>query len=62
MNLSANAPTELCTLTDSLSSGIRWRMRDYEAMLRAELVMLAETDPATLTPLVPSARPPSREM
>jgi hypothetical protein len=42
MNLSTHAPAELCALTDSLTSSIRWRMRDYEAILRAELEILAE--------------------
>ena len=32
---------ELCVLTDVLSSGLRWRLSDYEAMLRAELAILA---------------------
>lgn len=31
---------ELCALTDSLSGTIRWRLRDYEEMLKAELAML----------------------
>jgi hypothetical protein len=43
MNLSTHAPAELCALTDSLTSSIRWRMRDYEAILRAELEILAES-------------------
>jgi hypothetical protein len=42
MNLSSDTPVELCALTDSLTSSIRWRMRDYEAILRAELEILAE--------------------
>ena len=37
----ANARTELCFLTDSLPSAIRWRLEDYEAMLKAELRMLS---------------------
>jgi hypothetical protein len=60
MDLSAHARIELCSLTDSLSSSIRWRMRDYEAILRAELEILAEPDAATLKPLVPSAGRPER--
>jgi hypothetical protein len=60
MDLSAHAHTELCSLTDSLSSSIRWRMRDYEAILRAELEILTEPDAATLKPLVPSAGRPER--
>jgi len=31
---------ELSPLTDSLSSVIRWRYRDYESILRAELHLL----------------------
>jgi hypothetical protein len=46
MNLSTQSPAELCALTDSLASSIRWRMRDYEAILRAELEILAESDAA----------------
>jgi hypothetical protein len=42
MNLSTQTPAELCALTDSLASSIRWRMRDYEAILRAQLEILAE--------------------
>jgi len=41
-----HASTDLCALTDSLVSSIRWRMRDYEAILRAELEILAEPDGA----------------
>jgi hypothetical protein len=55
MDLSAHARTELCSLTDSLSSSIRWRMGDYGAILRAELEILAEPDAATLTPPFASA-------
>ena len=47
MNFSTQAPAELCALTDSLTSSIRWRMRDYEAILRAELEILAEPLTAT---------------
>jgi hypothetical protein len=31
----------LCLLTDSLPSAIRWRLCDYEAMLKEELRILA---------------------
>lgn len=31
---------ELCALTDSLSGTIRWRLRDYEEILKAELALL----------------------
>jgi hypothetical protein len=41
MTASADSPAELCALTDSLTSSIRWRMRDYEQILRAELALLA---------------------
>jgi hypothetical protein len=47
MNLATQSPAELCPLTDSLSSSIRWRMRDYGAILRAELEILAAADPST---------------
>lgn len=47
MNQTSRIPTELCALTDSLASSIRWRMRDYEAILRIELEILAEPDGAT---------------
>jgi hypothetical protein len=58
MDLSAHTSTELCALTDSLTSRIRWRMRDYEAILRTELAMLAEPDPKLLR----SARRPTQEI
>jgi hypothetical protein len=45
MDLSVHTSTELCALTDSLTSRIRWRMRDYESILRAELAMLAAPEP-----------------
>ena len=48
MNFSTHAPAELCALTDSLTSSIRWRMRDYEAILKAELEILAKSDSAEL--------------
>ncbi len=48
MNFSTDAPAELCALTDSLTSSIRWRMRDYEAILKAELEILADSDSAEL--------------
>jgi hypothetical protein len=35
------ARDELCFLTDSLPSAIRWRLKDYEAMLKAELRILS---------------------
>ena len=44
MNVATHASSELCALTDSLASSIRWRMRDYEAILRAELALLAEPE------------------
>ena len=31
---------ELCALTDSLPGTIRWRLRDYEEILKAELALL----------------------
>jgi hypothetical protein len=48
MNFSTHAPAEFCALTDSLASRIRWRMRDYEAFLKAQLEILAESDSAEL--------------
>jgi len=47
MSPSNYAPVELSQLTDSLASSIGWRMRDYEAILRAELEILVEPDAAT---------------
>ena len=44
MAFSTQSPAELCALTDSMASSIRWRMRDYQAILKAELEILAETD------------------
>ena len=41
MNAATHPISELCPLTDSLASSIRWRMRDYESILRAELELLA---------------------
>ncbi len=37
---------ELSPLTDSLASCIRWRLCDYEAMLRGEVELLL--DPSTI--------------
>jgi hypothetical protein len=31
---------ELCALTDSLPGTVRWRLRDYEEILKAELALL----------------------
>lgn len=31
---------DLCALTDSLPGTIRWRLRDYEEILKAELALL----------------------
>lgn len=47
MHLSTHVAAEFCALTDSLTSRIRWRMRDYQAILRAELEILAEPDVTT---------------
>jgi hypothetical protein len=59
MNVAPYVPTELCPLTDSLTSSIRWRMRDYEAILRAELAILAGPDGASRPRLLRVAsRPP----
>ena len=44
MTFSTQSPAELCALTDSMASSIRWRMRDYQAILQAELEILAEPD------------------
>ena len=45
MHLHTHAERELSPLTDSLSSLIRWRYGDYEAMLRAEVhLMLSGRD------------------
>jgi hypothetical protein len=35
---------ELCALTNSMPSAIRWRLEDYKAMLRTELAMLAAAE------------------
>jgi hypothetical protein len=35
---------EICALTDSPPSAIHWRLKDYAAILRAELVILAAPD------------------
>lgn len=40
MQLQTRADRELVPLTDSLSSLIRWRYGDYEAMVRAEVDMM----------------------
>ena len=40
MHLTTHGEREIIPLTDSLSSVIRWRYGDYEAMLRAEVDML----------------------
>jgi hypothetical protein len=61
MNPTPRIPTELCALTDSLASSIRWRMRDYEAILRAELEILAEPDGAYRPRLLRFAGRPLRE-
>jgi hypothetical protein len=61
MNIAPYVPTELCALTDSLTSSIRWRMRDYEAILRAELAILAEPDGATRPRLLRVAGRPLEE-
>lgn len=31
---------ELCALTDSLPGTVRWRLKDYEEILKAELTLL----------------------
>lgn len=61
MNQTPHIPTELCALTDSLTSTIRWRMRDYEAILRAELEILAEPDGANRPRLLRFAARPLEE-
>jgi hypothetical protein len=61
MNVAPYVPTELCALTDSLASSIRWRMRDYEAILRAELAILAEPDGANRPRLLRVASRPRDE-
>lgn len=37
---------ELSPLTDSLASCIRWRLSDYEAVLRGEVELLLDTETA----------------
>jgi hypothetical protein len=44
MTFSTQSRAELCALTDSLTSSIRWRLRDYQAILKAELEILAGPD------------------
>jgi hypothetical protein len=45
MQLQTRSDQEMVPLTDSLSSRIRWRYGDYEAMLRAEVdLMLSGPD------------------
>jgi hypothetical protein len=46
---------ELGLLTDSLSSVIRWRFRDYGSILRAELALLAAS-PTTVTRATPASK------
>ena len=57
----AHVATDLCALTDSLASSIRWRMRDYEATQRAELEILAEPDGACRPRLLQVAARPLEE-
>jgi hypothetical protein len=61
MSPATHAPSELCALTDSLTSSIRWRMRDYEAILRAELEILTEPDATVRPRLLRVAGRPSLE-
>ena len=42
MQLQAPRDREFLPLTDSLASRIRWRLCDYEAMLRAEVELLLD--------------------
>ena len=50
---------EICTLTDSPPSAIHWRLKDYAAILRAELAILAAPD---LAPPVGTRSTASREL
>jgi hypothetical protein len=50
---------EICALTDSPPSAIHWRLKDYAAILRAELAILAAPD---LAPPVRSRSSTSREL
>jgi hypothetical protein len=42
----ARTDDRMCVLTDSSQSAIRWRLCDYEAMLRTELQILAAQEHA----------------
>jgi hypothetical protein len=60
MDLATHASAELCALTDSLTSRIRWRMRDYQSILRAQLEILAQPDVTTRPRLLRSGGRPAR--
>ena len=44
MQIDTRGPKEISPLTDSLASRIRWRLCDYEAMLRAQVELLLDSD------------------
>jgi hypothetical protein len=48
---------DLCALTDSLSGTIRWRLRDYEDILKAELALLVAMETSRRPPLNRGRRP-----
>lgn len=48
---------ELSPLTDSLASCIRWRLSDYEAVLRGEMDILLDTETTALDAREPEAEP-----
>ena len=44
MQIETRGPKEFSPLTDSLTSQIRWRLSDYEAMLRAQVELLLDSN------------------
>jgi hypothetical protein len=57
---SASRHAELPPLTDSLSSLVRWRLKDYENILRIELkLMVGESSPAEGRPSSRHRAPPT---
>jgi len=44
MQVHAPRDREFLPLTDSLASRIRWRLCDYEAILRAEVELMLDND------------------
>jgi hypothetical protein len=56
MQVNVPREREFLPLTDSLASRIRWRLCDYEAMLRAEVALLMlDNDEHPGTPARPGA-------